>query len=114
MITLQAPDVIPTKDGSEAPQQDTPNSKVANSKGLGVESAHKASILKNSQVSSDLKEESLKHQDKDQQVKLESNSLSSAFLTGSLTISEQQRSANVGIPTAAKVVKSFSFLYYSS
>ncbi|XP_028766878.1 protein RRP6-like 2 [Neltuma alba] len=85
---------------AEAPILKMPNLNVANARkeSIGVESAK-------SPFSSALKKDTLQHQNKSGQLKFESNSPTSEFPHGTLNISRQNKGANSGIPSTAKVIR---------
>ncbi|KAI4350323.1 hypothetical protein L6164_004789 [Bauhinia variegata] len=85
-------DAIPAEHGTETPLPNTPSFKVANAKGVNI----------SKKPSFGLEESSFQHQDKNGEVKIESNSLHKDLPSDSLTVLEQRRDANIGAPSTAK------------
>ena len=112
MGITQALDVIPDEDESEPSWSDTPSLEVTNDReeSVGVESSSNTYVSEKLPFPFDLKEESLEHQDKNGQVKAQSNRIGSALPRHCPTTSEQNRNANVGTLFAAKFFRT-SFIY---
>ncbi|KAK7336288.1 hypothetical protein VNO77_16824 [Canavalia gladiata] len=97
--------IVPVTDGADAPQM--PNSKIRHAEkgNTGIENATYISILENCLPSSNPKEESSQHQDKNGKVKVKSDCLTSDIPRVSLTISENREDANVSALSTVKVEK---------